>query len=103
MQLRFDVAGSPSLPEAVRRRLMALAGSRMTRDGVLVLTARRFRSQERNRAEARERLAELIRRAAVAPVARRPTRPGPAERRRRLEDKRRRAEIKSRRAKLEPD
>ncbi|GGG49560.1 aminoacyl-tRNA hydrolase [Caldovatus sediminis] len=95
VQLRFDAARSPSLPEAVRARLMRLAGRRLTRAGVLVITARRHRTQERNRAEALERLVALIREAAEPPPPpRRPTRPSRAARRRRLEGKARRAGIK---------
>jgi ribosome-associated protein len=94
VQLRFDVRRSPSLPEAVRARLERLAGRRLTRDGVLVVTARRSRSQERNRQDALGRLVELVRRATVPPVPRRPTRPTAASRRRRLEAKGRRAETK---------
>lgn len=94
VQLRFDVRRSRSLPDQVKQRLVGLAGRRMTQDGVLVLTARRFRSQERNREDAIGRLAELIRRAAVPPVPRRATRTPPAERRRRLEGKRKRADLK---------
>src|SRR5688572_6610763 len=70
VQLRFDVGGSPSLAEGVKRRLERLAGSRLTRDRVLVITAQRHRTRERNRADALERLIELIRRAAVAPKPR---------------------------------
>lgn len=99
VQLRFDVARSPSLPQDVRDRLMALCGRRLTKDGVLVLIARRHRTQERNRAEARERLADLIRRAAVPPKPRRPTRPTLASKRRRLETKNVRAVLKRGRAK----
>src|ERR1700679_1908890 len=75
VQLRFDVRHSPSLPGAVRTRLERLAGRPLTGEGVLVITAQRFRSQERNRADAREALLALIRRAAVPPVPRRATRP----------------------------
>ncbi|HEU4825456.1 MAG TPA: alternative ribosome rescue aminoacyl-tRNA hydrolase ArfB, partial [Dongiaceae bacterium] len=75
VELRFDVAGSPSLAPDVKARLMRLAGSRMTGEGVLVIDAQRFRSQERNRADARDRLVELIRAAAHAPKPRRATRP----------------------------
>lgn len=99
VQLRFDLAGSPSLPEDVRQRAMALSGSRLTKDGVLVLTVRSHRTQERNRTEARERLAELIRRAAVPPKPRRPTRPTLASKRRRLEAKTQRSRVKRERAK----
>jgi ribosome-associated protein len=94
VQLRFDVRGSPSLPEAVKARLERLAGGRLTRDGVLVLTAQRHRSQERNRLDARSALIELIRRAAVAPVKRRATRPSFGAQLRRLEAKTHRAGIK---------
>jgi ribosome-associated protein len=99
VQLRFDVARSPSLPEDVRQRLTALAGRRLTQNGVLVLTARNHRTQERNREEARERLAELIRQAAIAPKPRRATRPTLASKKRRLEAKTVRAGIKRNRAK----
>jgi ribosome-associated protein len=95
VQLRFDVRRSPSLPEPVRTRLEKLAGSRLTRDGVLVIAAQRFRTQERNRQDALDRLVELIARAAVAPKPRRPTKPTAASRARRLEGKKRRATIKS--------
>src|SRR5579875_3190240 len=94
VQLRFDVRRSPSLPMELRARLERLAGSRLTRDGVLVITAQRHRTQARNRQEALERLLELIRRAAVAPRPRRPTRPSAASRRRRVEEKKRRAGVK---------
>ena len=93
VQLRFDVAGS-SLPDDVRERLIRLAGRRLTKDGVLVITAQRHRAQERNRQDARERLIELIRRAAVAPAPRRPTRPSRASRERRLDAKKRRSVLK---------
>ena len=75
VQLRFDLCRSPSLPEAVRARLARLAGRRLTDEGVLVITARRHRTQEQNRRDALARLVELIRRAAVPPTPRRPTRP----------------------------
>ena len=75
VQLRFDARGSPSLPDAVRLRLERLAGSRLTKDGVIVIFADRFRTQERNRADALDRLIHLIRRAAEVPKPRRPTRP----------------------------
>jgi ribosome-associated protein len=95
VQLRFDVERSPALPEGVRARLKTLAGRRMTQDGVLLITAQRHRTQERNRQDALERLIDLIRRAATPPVPRRPTRPTLASKRRRLEAKNRRAGIKS--------
>jgi ribosome-associated protein len=93
-QLRFDAAGSRSLPDDVRARLMAMAGSRLTREGVLVITARRFRTQERNRADAVERLVELIRAAATPPRPRHKTRVPRVEKARRVEAKRRRASTK---------
>ena len=95
VQLRFDVRRSPSLPEPVRQRLERLAGRRLTRDGVLVITAQRFRTQERNREDALERLLALIRAAAVPVARRRPTRPSAASRRKRLEAKGRRSVVKS--------
>jgi ribosome-associated protein len=94
VQLRFDVRRSPSLSHPVRARLERLAGSRLTKDGVLVITAQRHRTQERNRDDALERLVDLIRRAAVPPTPRRPTRPTKASKARRLEGKRQRAGIK---------
>lgn len=94
VQLRFNVRRSPSLPPDVRARLMRLAGSRLTQDGVLVIMAQRHRTQERNREDARERLFELIRQAAVRPKPRRPTRPTLASRERRIEGKKRRAGVK---------
>jgi ribosome-associated protein len=94
VQLRFDVRRSPSLPAPVRTRLERLAGSRLTKDGVLVITAQRHRTQERNRDDALERLIDLVRRAAVPPTPRRPTRPTKASKARRLEGKRQRSGIK---------
>jgi len=95
VQLRFDVRRSPSLPDDVRERLERLAGRRLTRDGVLVITAQRFRTQERNRDDAVARLVELIRAATVRPVKRRPTRPTFASKVRRLEGKKRRGDVKA--------
>jgi ribosome-associated protein len=95
VQLRFDVRRSPSLPHDVRTRLERLAGKRLTRDGVLVITAQRHRTQERNREDALARLLDLIRQAAVRPLTRRPTKPTKASRRRRLESKKRRSGIKA--------
>ena len=103
VQLRFDVARSPSLDDAVRARLSALAGQRLTKDGVLVIVARAHRSQERNRAEALERLVELIRRATVPPKPRRATRPSKAVKRRRLESKKIRANLKRTRGPVRED
>jgi ribosome-associated protein len=94
VQLRFDVRHSPSLPEEVRERLERLSGHRLTRDGVLVIIAQRYRTQERNRQDARARLIELIARASIAPIPRRPTRPTAGSRERRLATKKHRAGIK---------
>jgi ribosome-associated protein len=94
VQLRFDVRHSPSLPQSVRVRLEKLAGSRMTREGILVITAQRFRTQDRNRRDARERLADLIRDAAAIPKARRPTRPTLGSKERRLNAKSHRSRLK---------
>jgi ribosome-associated protein len=100
VQLRFDVRHSPSLPHDVRERLERLAGSRLTNDGVLVIIAQRHRTQARNRADALDRLIDLIRQAAIVPIKRRPTRPTRASRERRIEGKKHRAGVKSlRRAK----
>lgn len=94
VQLRFDVRHSPSLPPEVAARLERLAGSRLTREGVLIITAQRHRTQGRNRQDALDRLIGLIRAAAVAPRKRRPTRPTKASRERRIEGKKRRAGVK---------
>jgi ribosome-associated protein len=102
VQLRFDARQSPSLPQPVRERLERLAGRLASQDGVLVITARRFRSQERNRADALDRLVALIRRAATVPRRRRPTRPSAASRERRLAAKTRRARLKHERTTLPP-
>jgi ribosome-associated protein len=102
VELRFDVQRSQALPEPVRQRLMAQAGRRVNRQGVLVIQARRFRSQERNRQDAIERLVRLVRRAAERPRPRRPTRPSAAAREDRLQRKRRRSLTKQRRARVEP-
>ncbi len=93
-QLRFDVRGSHSLPEEVRARLERTMRSRISHDGVLVITARRYRSQTMNRQDARDRLVAIIRRAAAPPRPRRPTRPPAVSREERLHDKAHRAEIK---------
>ena len=97
VQLRFDARSSPSLSDDVRRRLERLAGKRLTNDGVIVLIAQTHRSQERNRADALERLLDLIRAAAVKPKPRMATRPTLASKRRRLESKTRRAKVKRQR------
>ena len=95
VQLRFDARHSPSLPNDVAIRLMRLAGSRLTKDGVIVIVAQEHRDQSRNRAEARERLVELIREAAVKPKPRRPTKVPKAAKRQRVDEKKRRGSIKS--------
>lgn len=94
VQLRFDAAQSPSLPHAIRARVVRLAGSRATATGIIIITADRFRSQSRNRADARARLVELIRKAARPVKARRATTPTRASRERRLEEKKRRGNLK---------
>jgi ribosome-associated protein len=95
VQLRFDVRRSDTLPDDVKGRLAPLAGRRLTKDGVVIITAQRHRTQERNRADALERLVDLIRRAAVRPVPRRATRPTKGSRLRRLDSKKRRSGLKS--------
>lgn len=95
VQLRFDARNSPSLPDEVRQRLLRLAGRRATADGVIVIEARRYRSQEQNRQDAIERLVTLLQRAAEKPTPRRRTRPTAASREQRLEAKRRQAEKKA--------
>ena len=102
VQLRFDAANSPALSEAVYGRLRSLAGQRMTRDGVIVITARRFRSQDRNRQDALARLVDLIRQAAAPIKHRRPTRPTRGSKQRRLDAKQRRATIKKGRGTVGP-
>lgn len=87
VQLRFDARNSPSLPDYVRLKLETLAGKRLTNDGVIVITAQRFRTQEMNRSDAIERLVELIREAAHRPKPRRPTKPTLASKKRRLDSK----------------
>ncbi|HUC68815.1 MAG TPA: alternative ribosome rescue aminoacyl-tRNA hydrolase ArfB [Stellaceae bacterium] len=94
VQLRFAAGASPALDEGVRKRLAILAGRRMTRDGVLIITAERFRTRERNRADALARLLDLIRRAAIVPKTRRATRPSAASRERRLASKAVRGRVK---------
>ena len=95
VQLRFDVRQSPSLPNDVALRLMKLAGKRLTKDGVLVLIAQIHRTQERNRADARDRLIALVKQAAVKPIPRRATKPTKASKQRRIEGKKRRSGLKA--------
>jgi ribosome-associated protein len=94
VQLRFDLRRSPSLPDDLRARAARLAGRRLTKDGVIVITAARYRSQEQNRDDALARLTSLLKKAARPPVARKPTRPTPGSRARRLETKVRRGALK---------
>jgi len=94
VQLRFDIRHSPSIPDNIRSRLIKLGGRRVTDDGVLIITARRHRTQRANREEAIERLVALVRRAADKPKPRKKTRPSKASKQQRLEDKKRRAKVK---------
>jgi ribosome-associated protein len=94
VQLRFDVARSPNLPEPVRERLKRLAGRRLTVDGVLIIDARRHRTREQNRRDALERLVTLVRKASITPTPRKATRPTAASKRRRLEGKQHRGVLK---------
>ena len=103
MELRFDIGRSPSLGEDVRQRLYALAGNRATQDGVLIITAREHRTQEANRAAARARLDELIARAQIIPKTRRPSRPTPGSKIRRLTEKSRRSFTKKLRDRTNDD
>jgi ribosome-associated protein len=102
-QLRFDLAGTQSLDPAVKQRLRSLAGRRVTEDGALLIMARNHRTQEGNRREALERLADLVRRASVAPKARKPTRPTRAARQRRLDTKTQRRATKNLRGRVRWD
>lgn len=101
VQLRFDVAHSPSLPQAVRERLLRLAAKRITAEGLLVIEAHRFRTQDQNREDARQRLITLIQKAAIAPKPRRPTKPTTASKERRLESKRRQSQLKRHRNRVD--
>lgn len=99
VELRFDVRGSPSLPQAVKDRLEVLAGSRLTQEGVIVLFSQGERSQEMNRREIRERLFDLIREATIVPKKRRPTKPSRAAKARRVDTKKKRSGVKALRGK----
>lgn len=103
VQLRFDLRGSPNIPPAMKVRAEKIAGQRLTREGVIVISADRFRTQEQNRDDARTRLVELLQRAAIVPKVRRKTRPTLASKKRRIEGKKRRSEIKSRRGRPDLD
>ncbi len=94
VKLRFNVVKSPSLPDDIKECLIRLAGKRMTEKGVLVIDARRFRTQERNRQDALERLVRLVEKASKVPKRRKKTRPSSASKQRRLDEKHRRGEIK---------
>ena len=101
VQLRFDAVGSPSLPEVVRERLLRLARGRLTDEGVVIIEAKRYRSQDRNRKDAVDRLVRLIQSAASPPRPRKKTRTPQASRRRRLEDKHKRGETKRMRQRVD--
>jgi ribosome-associated protein len=103
VQLRFDLRASPNIPPGMKARAEKLAGQRLTREGVIVISADRFRTQEQNRDDARARLIELLQRAAVVPKVRRKTRPTLASKKRRVEGKKHRSEIKSRRGRPDLD
>ena len=94
VQLRFDAAGTESLDPEVKARLLKIAGNRATDEGVVIIEAKRFRSQEKNRKDAIDRLTEMVRKAAVKPTPRRKTRPTAASREKRLSQKKRRSEVK---------
>ncbi|WP_434803086.1 alternative ribosome rescue aminoacyl-tRNA hydrolase ArfB [Paracoccus aerodenitrificans] len=102
VELRFEAERSPNLPDPVKRRLKRLSGRRWTQDGAVIILSQETRSQARNREIARERLAELIQRAAIAPKRRIPTRPTLASKRRRLNAKSQRGAVKSLRGRVEP-
>ncbi len=99
VQLRFDVGNSPSLPGDVRTRLIRLAGRRVTQDGILIIEARQFRTQERNREDAIRRLVDLIRQAMQRPKTRKKTKPSLAAKERRIESKKQRGKVKKMRGK----
>lgn len=103
VQLRFDARHSNSLPEDVRERLRRVAGRRMTTEGVIVITAQRYRSQQKNREDAVERLISLIQRASAAPKKRKKTRPSRESRERRLREKKKRAQVKRKRGRVRAD
>lgn len=103
VQLRFDVAASPSLPDWVKAKLRTLAGRRMTDEGVLIITAQKYRSQERNREDARARLVELIAKATERQPIRRPTRPTRSSQMERMQKKSVRGQVKKLRGRVDPD
>lgn len=99
VQLRFDIESSPSLPEEVKKRLISLAGKRVTQDKVLVLEARRYRTQEQNREDALQRFQSLVRKALEKPKVRKKTKPTKASQEERIKEKKRRGELKQSRSK----
>jgi ribosome-associated protein len=103
VQLRFDLRGSTNIPPGMKARAEKLAGLRLTREGVILISADRFRTQELNRDDARARLVELLQRAAVVPKVRRKTRPTLASKKRRIEGKKHRSQIKNRRGRPDLD
>lgn len=103
VQLRFDVHGSPSLPAEVKARLVKLAGRRVSEDGILVITARRYRSQEQNRADAVQRLVKMIQKAATRPRVRKATRVSQSAKAARVDEKKRRGQVKHRRRRPSED
>ncbi len=103
VQLRFDIAHALSLSDTIKHRLIVLAGRRINQDGILVIEAQRFRTQARNRADARTRLADLVRSALISPAQRLPTKPTHASRQRRLAGKRLRSDTKKQRRSPAPD
>ena len=103
VQLRFNVAASPSLPDAVKERLLKIAGRKATADGVIVITANRFRDQPRNRDDARERLSDMVAQACIRPITRRPTRPTRGSKERRLTAKTVRSTVKAGRGRITTD
>lgn len=103
VQLRFHLRDSPNIPPGMKARAEKLAGQRVTREGVIVISADRFRTQEQNREDARARLVELLQRAAIVPKVRRKTRPTLASKKRRIEGKKRRSEVKNRRGRPDLD
>lgn len=100
VQLRFDAARSPALSDEIRERLRKLAGQRMTAEGILIIKAQSFRTQDRNRQDALDRLIALLREAAVPPTPRRPIKPTRASQQRRIENKRRQSQTKQMRRSL---
>lgn len=103
VELRFDLAASPSLPPGLKLRAARLAGSRLTDEGVIIIQADRFRTQLANRRDALGRLTGLLAEASVAPKSRRPTRPGPGAKLRRLDSKKRRSSVKTGRGRPAPE